>query len=588
MAIATASSRRFYRKALISSILAVSIFSALAIGPAWFGAVVSERTLRLGFVKVLESVRVAFVAGALAASLGAVGLGAFAIRDRRRSARRPIVARVWLLCVSTLLGLAVLEISAALWRNRRHATPVLPRNAAPPRRREPKLSSDPRSNPDEFRIVVLGGSSAFGVPYDSRFSIGSIVAWGLRPLLPAGRIALDVLAEPGIHLERNHEKLAELARRPDLLIVHVGDNELSYRYPWDRTVPGYYRDGPSRTVFAEATGRFSSFCALIDEAIFAQRRGEVPPPKPNRPLVDRPICSAEEFAAISADFRRRLDAIVSWADSIGCKVVLVVPPTNDADFEPNRSVLPPDTETAEREAFAREFEIARGLETTDPSKSISLYENLIRKYPDFAEIRYRLGRLLRDAGRTSEARAEFVRARDRDGFPIRCLSEFQATIRDVGARHGSIVIDAPALFRAHARQGLPGLDLFHDAMHPTLRGQALLGDEIVQELKKSRFFRPSDRGAVPDINAETCAKRFGLDDPRAWLPVCVAERAFYKTIAGLRFDPKQRLARSARYAKAVRLIESGGRPEDAKIPGVGVLANRALDEPSSNANRDRP
>ena len=565
-------SRRFLRRALIYSLALASMIFLILLGPDLFWASVSESHVRLGFVKGLEFVRAAFIAGAFAASLGAIGLGAVLIRARKRKRRRPIVARICLLCVASLFGLASLETAASAWRNWRHATPLLPN---PPKsttrsaRESPNLSDRLNTNEEELNLVVLGGSSAFGVPYDHQLSIGSIVAWGLERASPKNRVRLKILAAPGIHLERNHEKLAQIDRKPDILLIHVGDNEFSYRYTWDRTSLGYYFDHPSRTFFAKATSRASAFCALIAEAIAAQRRGEVPPERITRKLVDLPICSAEESAGILADFRRRLDAIVAWADSLGTIVVLIVPPTNDADFEPNRSVLPRDSTRLDREEFAREFDRARGLESNDPRQSMKLYEGLIARYPDFAETRYRRGALLRRARRFKEADEEFIRARDLDAFPVRCPTAFQDVIREVGARRGAIVVDAPVLFRAKSRHGLTDFEFFHDAMHPTLRGQALLADEILKRLRV--------RGDFERLDAEDCARKFGLDVPGAWRFVCEQERAFYQVIAYLRYDPAERLARAARYAEAVRRIDAGEPPEKSTIPGVGVKANRPKD-----------
>ena len=73
-----------------------------------------------------------------------------------------------------------------------------------------------------------------------------------------------------------------------------------------------------------------------------------------------PAFTPAEFAANLADFRRRLEAITAYSERVGALPILVVPPANDAGFEPLRSFLPPETLRAEREAFARDFLAARG------------------------------------------------------------------------------------------------------------------------------------------------------------------------------------------------------------------------------------
>ena len=52
------------------------------------------------------------------------------------------------------------------------------------------------------------------------------------------------------------------------------------------------------------------------------------------------------------DFERRLDAMVSFAMQVNAVPILILPPANDFDYEPNRSYLPAETTRARREAFA--------------------------------------------------------------------------------------------------------------------------------------------------------------------------------------------------------------------------------------------
>jgi hypothetical protein len=63
-------------------------------------------------------------------------------------------------------------------------------------------------------------------------------------------------------------------------------------------------------------------------------------------LVDVPAFNPAEYSAILADFRRRLEAITAYTEQIGALPVLVVPPANDAGFEPVRSYLAAETPRA--------------------------------------------------------------------------------------------------------------------------------------------------------------------------------------------------------------------------------------------------
>ena len=131
--------------------------------------------------------------------------------------------------------------------------------------------------------------------------------------------------------------------------------------------------------------------------------------------------TAAEYAERLHDFRVRLEAMTAYCERVGALVVLVIPPGNDADFEPNRSFLPPETTRADREAFAREFEAARRLEAADPDGAVAAYRALLDRQPGFAETHYRLARLLEAAGRREEANRALHRG-PRPRRPARCAA----------------------------------------------------------------------------------------------------------------------------------------------------------------------
>ena len=97
--------------------------------------------------------------------------------------------------MACLVSLVVLEIGSAAWRGWMHRLPALPTTFEP-------------SSPDEYRIVVLGGSSALGEPFRPWLSVGQIVAWQLQEAVPGRRFECEILAWLGDSLEKQHHKLA--------------------------------------------------------------------------------------------------------------------------------------------------------------------------------------------------------------------------------------------------------------------------------------------------------------------------------------------------------------------------------------------
>ncbi|MBX6315640.1 MAG: hypothetical protein IRY99_22410, partial [Isosphaeraceae bacterium] len=538
----------------------------------------------LGLLIALEIAYGVVVAATLVLT-PALGLALF--RGRRRKRGSPRVARGLLLCVSLLFGLALAEAIAALWQARTHRATVLPvggldrAEQARPSRRYPDPSEEiqlPEEFPDppddeEVDLVVLGESSAEGVPYNAWLSIGAIVAWQLEEAIPGRRVHLKVLASSGETLERQQRKLAELDRRPDALIIYCGHNEFSSRFPWSRDW-AYYLDEQVPSAwdrFVERVERTSPLCRLIREQADKCRIAIPPPPQGHRALVDIPVYTPSEYAALLADFQRRLETIVAYAERIGALPILILPPANDSGFEPNRSFLPARTPRAERAAFARDFQAARRLEATDPARAIAQYRALLARQPGFAETHYRLARLLERQGAWEEVYRHDLAARDLDGLPMRCPTPFQEAYRAVASRHDSIFIDGQAYFHAIGRHGLLDDHLFHDGIHPSLRGQIALAQAVLRALWARRAFGWPSGSPAPTLDPARLAARFGLG-PEQWRAVCLWGIMFYDLTAPVHYDPSARRAKQAAFASAARRIAAGQAPEAVGLPNIGLPA----------------
>ena len=415
-----------------------SLLGAMLI-PPWLRATIPEHAFRRAAQTLLLAAQPAYGV-TLALLVTALGMGSpTLIRARRRGQSRPWVARGLLLCGSALLAIVVAEAAAGFWRAGAHRLPALPT----------RFDDESEAN-RALNVVVIGGSSAYGLPFEKWLSTGHIVHWKLGEAIPQHRFSLDVLAENGVHLERMHQKLAQYRRKPDLLIIYCGHNEFTYRYRWSRSAEHYTDEIPNRPtrLLRQLAGRYSPLCRMIQEAIEANGLGEPPPPEVTRQLVDVPACSPEEYATRLDDFSRRLEAIVAAYERVGCQIVLLIPPGNGSGFEPNRSILPPGTPRADREAFSQRFLAVRANEEADPAKAVAAYRAILDEQPGFAEAHFRLARLLGRAGDRDGADSHFRAARNLDALPMRCPADFQDAYRKVAASHPlAVLVDGQQALR---------------------------------------------------------------------------------------------------------------------------------------------
>ena len=199
----------------------------------------------------------------------------------------------------------------------------------------------------ELDVVVLGESSAEGVPYQNWLSVGQILKWQLAEILPDRPVRLEILAKSGEDLAQQHDRLARIARRPDLLIIYCGHNEFQSRFHALRDLRYYLDDQQPglREVLVDGLERTSPLCGLIHEASEKCRIAIPPSPQTPRRLVDVPVFTALESQALIEQFHRRLNTITSYAQRVGAIPVLIAPPANDAGSR-TESVVPAGTYTA--------------------------------------------------------------------------------------------------------------------------------------------------------------------------------------------------------------------------------------------------
>jgi hypothetical protein len=534
---------------------------------------------------------------------GTSTIGVLFVGGKRSQRRRADLARPLLLCVSLLLAAIAGEAACGIWQDRLHGRSAMPiggfwrdMGRAPESRFRaivknmtlPSAFPDPPGDRD-IDLVVIGESSAEGVPFSSWLSIGSMLIWKMSQAIPDRPIRPRVIARSGDTLEWQHRELANLPRRPELLIIYCGHNEFTSRLAGSRDL-AYYLDEWLPTgwdMLVDRIERSSCVCGLIRETAEKCRIAIPPPQSGHRKLVDVPLYSSAEYSALLVDFRRRLNAIVSYAEQIGALPVLISPAANDAGFEPSRSFLPAATTRSERESFHREFMAARRLETEgkSPDAAIKCYRSLLARYPGFAETHYRLARMLEQKEAWDEAYRHYVAARDRDGYPMRCTSDFQEVYRDVASRHDCILIDTQSYFHAIGRHGLLDDELFQDAMHPSLRGQVALAQAVLQALHVRRAFGWAKETPIPVIDTAECAANFGLG-AAAWRVVCLWGIKFNGMAAPLTYDPSRRLQARVAYAEAADRIAAGDAPESVGFRNIGIPASVPASS-LTEANRDR-
>jgi Ala-tRNA(Pro) deacylase len=502
---------------------------------------------------ILElALRSALVGYALLVAVGVFGTVIFGARLLRGGGRRAGVGMA--ACLGALALLAAAEFGAAAWRAHQRPPTRLPTAFRPP--------------DGDVRLVVAGSSSAMGFPFEPNFSIGHLVAEQLDRALPGRRVHLDNRASLGATGEALLVQLSYLSDRPDIVLIYTGSSEFSARY-----VPGRrtrFDEEPALPGLAQLyeLSLHSPLFRLLYDTVNRGRNND--PGRTGDPpaLIDRPWLSRSEHDDAVAIFRDALAQVLDWCDQIETLPVIVLPPTNEGDFEPTRSLVPVGTPEAERRWLRATYEAARAAEDPEPDRALDLYRAILARQPAFAEAHYRAGKLLQRQGQYDEARAHIRQALDCDGQPTRATTELMEIARALAARHPrAIVVDGPAALRAICPSGVVDDDAMIDGQHPSPRGTTALARAVLEALHERKALGWPGPAPEPLQPAEVAARY--LSDG-LWTRACNWGRDFYSNWAKERFDPAERLAKSQRYQECGERILDGLSPPETGFPPLGL------------------
>jgi hypothetical protein len=447
----------------------------------------------------------------------------------------------------------------------------------------PSAESGPRDNTIE--VATIGGSSARGVPFTPKLSLDRIITWQLGRVFPDRKFHALNRAIEGIHLEEAIKQLRDLEHRPDILIIYSGHNEFQSRFGWGRKVP-YYRlephDDPRLSLRIREWSSTANFLGCNADRFAIEI---APPPKYDREPADTPSCTEAEYAATLADYRRRLDALLDDCEAAGILSIVVVPPSNEI-FDPNRSILSADTIKADQIDFMARYERIRHDEPADPAKAMVEYRRLIQEQPRFADAHYHLARLLEKAGDYARAHEEYLEARDLDGCPFRCQTPFLDVCRELGAKHGSLIVDGPRLLEAASPSGIADDRFFADAHHPGLNTFVILARDAIHQLKRSGAFDWPAQTSEPEFSMADCVEHFGLDTT-TWIKVVRSAWSFHRVTSSVPRDPSWRLSIADRCSQAIAELNAGKSPEETGLPWLR-LRNELRVAPSPDNRSDAP
>jgi Tfp pilus assembly protein PilF len=348
------------------------------------------------------------------------------------------------------------------------------------------------------RIFVLGSSAAMGDPEPS-FSLSRMLEAMLRHAYPGQRFEV---INAGITAINSHvlrgiaEDCADL--QPDLFVVYEGHNEVIGPFGPAGVFAPFYR--------GESAVRFAAWAQTTRTGQLASRLATAASPRTSseewggmQMFLQQQIRATDpRLSTMRAHFRANLLTIAEAARRRGAATLLCTVVTNQRDFAPFLSLHRAGLTATERAEWTRHFEAATAAQrAADLVTAEREFRAALAVDDEYAELIFRLGRLLLQQGRDAEAATLLQRALDQDALRFRTDSKLNEVIREVAATTpGAALVDLAAELARTSAHGSPGDDLLYEHVHLNFRGTYeaathLLPHVISELTKRGRLASPA-------------------------------------------------------------------------------------------------
>jgi tetratricopeptide (TPR) repeat protein len=375
----------------------------------------------------------------------------------------------------------------------------------------------PKAKPTgTYRIFVIGESAAMGFP-DPATSFARILEVMLRARYPDRHFEVVNTAMVAINSHVALPIAREcVARQPDLLVVHLGNNEVVGPFGAAGVLGPFT---PSldliRANLALKTLRTGQ---LVDRMVHAfGPTGPAPAAWDGMAMfVDGQQLRGDDarLLPIYAHFRENLADICKAGIAAHVPVVLCTIPVNLRESAPFGSLHAVDLSSEQTEAWDRHYQEGIRLEEAHRyADAVRGYEEAAKIDDSYADLAFRLARC-HAALADGQARRYYLRARDLDTLRFRSDATINATIREVAtdrADDGVLLADAESRFAASSPDALPGDELFLEHVHMTFKGNYLLAWTVFESVAPLL-----GAGAGVLLDEQQCAERLAQTEWNEW------------------------------------------------------------------------
>jgi len=344
--------------------------------------------------------------------------------------------------------------------------------------RAPVVSLIPdQKGPDDYRIFILGDSTAMGTP-DPAFGFGRMLGVMLERRYPGRRFQIVNTAMTAINSHVMVSIAADCARhKPDLFIVLAGNNEVIGPYG-PGTVLGSY--SAARPLIRAAIWFKSTRTAQLLKAQIARFRSGKPLEwqgmamfAGNRVAFDDP-----RLPSVYKNFQKNLEDIIRIAHGAGAFVILCTMPANAKTIAPFASMHRAGLRVQEQAQWQRLYDEAVGqAKAGQYEAAVENFGEAAKLDDHYADLHYRLARCLAALGRTAEADEHFSRALELDALRFRADRGINGAIWFAARQSGVRLVNVASELSGRASE------FFYEHVHLDFEGNYRLASLLLEPVE---------------------------------------------------------------------------------------------------------
>jgi lysophospholipase L1-like esterase len=339
--------------------------------------------------------------------------------------------------------------------------------------------------PSEKRILVLGGSTAFGFPYSYNITFPDM----LEGLLNRGdpdhvwnviNLATSAINSYSVSDILEHTPVLE----PDALILYMGHNEFYGAFGSASSERGFTSYFLTHLLMkVQQTYLFQVLLKWVNRALPDEITGD---PLMARVVRKRQIpYGSSLYLKTRLNYIKNLHRIHKIAEKMGIPVYIGTLTSNERSQIPFASDF--QDEALNQQTLYNEFTFLLEREDTTGVemwlKDMELWE------PQSALFAYCRAKYHEWQGRPDSASYFYTLARDLDVLRFRAGSDWNVAIRQFARENDWVCVPVDEAFHNVSAPYAPGNNLFHEHVHPKENGYMLMAETFFKSLTNSGFYQ---------------------------------------------------------------------------------------------------